>query len=72
MRAAMTPASKVGGDFFDGIALEVGNIRLSAFALARVGIFGSILFWLGKISIKAGQEAIRSRETLDGFLPGFI
>lgn len=51
--------------FLDGIALEVGNIRLSAFALARVAIFGSILFWLGKISNKAGQEAIRSRETLD-------
>lgn len=51
--------------FLDGIALEVGNIRLSAYALARVAIFGSILFWLGRLSNKAGQEAIRSRETLD-------
>ncbi len=52
-------------NFLDGIALEVGNIRLSVYALARVVIFGSILFWLGKISNKAGQEAIRSRENLD-------
>jgi small-conductance mechanosensitive channel len=51
--------------FLDSIALELGNIRLSAYALARVAIFGSILFWLGRISNKAGQEAIRSQEKLD-------
>ncbi len=51
--------------FLDGIALEVGDIRLSAYSLARIAIFGSILFWLGKKSNKAGQEVIRSRETLD-------
>ncbi|PHS24647.1 MAG: mechanosensitive ion channel protein [Methylophaga sp.] len=51
--------------FLDGMALEIGNIRLSAYALARVAIFGSILFWLGRLSNKAGQEAIRSRKTLD-------
>lgn len=51
--------------FLDSIALEVGDIRLSTYSLARVAIFGSILFWLGKKSNKAGQEAIRSRETLD-------
>ncbi|MFW5450885.1 MAG: mechanosensitive ion channel family protein [Methylophagaceae bacterium] len=51
--------------FLDGIALEIGNIRLSAYALARVIIFGSILFWLGRISNTAGQQVIRSQETLD-------
>jgi len=51
--------------FLDGIALQLGNIRLSVYALARVVIFGSILFWLGRISNVAGQEAIRSQETLD-------
>ncbi len=51
--------------FLDSMALEVGNIRLSAYALARVAVFGSILFWLGRISNKAGQEAIRSQEKLD-------
>jgi len=43
----------------------VGNIRLSVYAIARAVVFGSILFWLGKISNKAGQEAIRNRESLD-------
>ncbi len=51
--------------FLDGIAIEAGNIRVSAYALARVAIAGSILFWLGKISNKAGQNAIRTRESLD-------
>ncbi|PCH83312.1 MAG: hypothetical protein COB26_12400 [Piscirickettsiaceae bacterium] len=51
--------------FLDGVALKVGDIRLSAYAIARVAIFGSILFWLGRLSNKVGQEAIRSRETLD-------
>ena len=51
--------------FLDGIAIEAGNIRISAYALARVTIFGSILFWLGKISDSAGQTVIRNREGLD-------
>ncbi len=51
--------------FLDSIALELGNIRLSAYALIRVLIFGSILFWLGRISNSAGQKAIRNNETLD-------
>lgn len=51
--------------FLDGIAFEAGNIRVSAYALARVFIFGSILFWLGKISNQAGQRAIRNKQELD-------
>lgn len=51
--------------YLDSIALEVGNIRLSAFALVRVAIFGSILFWLGRISNIAGQNAIRNRAPFD-------
>lgn len=51
--------------FLDSMALQIGNIRLSAYALARVAIFGSILFWLGRLSNKAGQEAIRNQQKLD-------
>lgn len=47
--------------FLDGIAINVGNVKLSAYTLARVAIFGSVLFWLGRISSDAGQKAIRSR-----------
>ncbi len=51
--------------FLDGIALDLGNIRLSAYAIVRIFIFGSILFWLGRISNNAGQKFIRNKESLD-------
>jgi small-conductance mechanosensitive channel len=51
--------------FLDGIAFQAGNIKVSAYALTRVAIFGSILFWLGKISNNAGQKAIRGRDGID-------
>jgi len=51
--------------FLDSVALELGNIRLSAYALARALVFGSILFWLGRISNTAGQNVIRNNESLD-------
>ncbi len=49
----------------EGMALQIGNIRLSALTLLRIGVFGSVLFWLGRISNVAGQQAIRSKDTLD-------
>lgn len=51
--------------FLEDISLEIGNIHLSAYALARTLIFGSILFWLGRISNSAGQQVIRNSKTLD-------
>jgi small-conductance mechanosensitive channel len=51
--------------YLDGIAIQAGNIKISAYALARVAIIGAILFWLGKISNNAGQKAIRSRDGID-------
>lgn len=51
--------------YLDTIAFEVGNIRISAHGLARVVIFGFILFWLGRISNNLGQQLIRSQEDLD-------
>jgi small-conductance mechanosensitive channel len=51
--------------FLDGVSLEVGNIRLSLYFLAKAAIFGAILFWLGRISSTAGQRAIRNQKDLD-------
>ena len=51
--------------YLDTIDLEVGNIRISAYGLARAVVFGSILFWLGRISSNAGQRLIRKQEDLD-------
>ncbi|MDX1594798.1 MAG: mechanosensitive ion channel [Gammaproteobacteria bacterium] len=51
--------------YLDSIAIEVGNIKLSAYGVLRVAIFGSLLFWLGRVSRSAGQRIIRSQEDLD-------
>ena len=51
--------------FLDTLALELGNIRLSALFLIKGAIFGAILFWLGRQSNNAGQSAIRRQEGLD-------
>ena len=47
------------------MSFELGNIKISAYGIIRVLIFGSILFWLGRISSNAGQQIIRSQEDLD-------
>jgi small-conductance mechanosensitive channel len=51
--------------FLDGVSLEVGNIRLSLYFLAKAAVFGGLLFWLGRISTTAGQRAIRNQKDLD-------
>jgi small-conductance mechanosensitive channel len=51
--------------WLDSIALELGNIRISLFALIKAAIFGGILFWLGRMSTDAGQKVIRRQQALD-------
>ncbi len=51
--------------FLDTLALELGNIRLSALFLIKAAIFGAIIFWLGRQSNTAGQTAIHKQEALD-------
>ncbi|MGQ0700823.1 MAG: mechanosensitive ion channel family protein [Panacagrimonas sp.] len=48
----------------ESVDAEIGNIRISAYGLIRVLIFGSILFWLGRVSNNAGQRVIRKQETI--------
>ncbi|CAH1386993.1 mechanosensitive ion channel family protein [Candidatus Nitrotoga sp. M5] len=46
----------------DSISVNVGNIEISAYGIVRVAIFGSLLFWLGRISNRTGRE-ILDRQT---------
>ena len=50
--------------YLDTLDIEVGNLNISVYDFARVIIFGSILFWLGKISNNVGQKIIRSQSDL--------
>ncbi len=51
--------------YLETISLQIGNFKISAYGVARVLIFGSVLFWLGRLSNSAGQQIIRNQEDLD-------
>lgn len=51
--------------YLESLNVEVGNIKISAYGVVRVIIFGALLFWLGRISNQAGQNAIRQQQHLD-------
>ena len=52
-------------DYLDAFDLELGNIRISAYGLVRAIVFGSVLFWLGRISNREGQRIIRRQVGID-------
>ncbi|CCK77515.1 MscS Mechanosensitive ion channel protein [Oleispira antarctica RB-8] len=52
-------------EILESISLSIGNIEISAYGIARVSIFGSLLFWLGRATNKTGGEIIRKQEKLD-------
>jgi small-conductance mechanosensitive channel len=49
----------------EGIAINIGNIELSLYGVLRVAIFGSLLFWFGRVSNVTGQDLIRKQDRLD-------
>lgn len=49
----------------DAIAIHMGDIRLSVYGFLRLFIFGSLLFWLGRLSNRTGQTIIRNQAALD-------
>ncbi|MBN2866331.1 MAG: mechanosensitive ion channel [Thiotrichales bacterium] len=51
--------------FLESIAFDVGDIHVSLYAVLRLLVFGSVLFWLGAWSNRYGQLVIRNKETLD-------
>lgn len=51
--------------YLDSVSLDVGNIKLSLYAVVRTLVFGVVLFWLGRTSNATGQRVIRNRAALD-------
>ncbi|MFT4585762.1 MAG: small-conductance mechanosensitive channel [Gammaproteobacteria bacterium] len=52
-------------NYLDSISLTAGDIRLSLYVILRTGIFGAVLFWLGRLSNNVGKRAIRNQIALD-------
>lgn len=51
--------------YLDTIALQIGNIKVSAYGILRMIVFGTLLFWLGRLSRSAGNRIIRRQEEID-------
>lgn len=52
-------------EILESISISIGDIEISAYGIARVAIFGSLLFWLGRVSNKTGREIISRQENLE-------
>jgi len=52
-------------EILESISVNIGNIEISVYGITRVAIFGSLLFWLGRVSNKTGRELISKQENLD-------
>ncbi|MDP1630595.1 MAG: mechanosensitive ion channel [Caulobacter sp.] len=51
--------------YLDSVSVDVGNIKITLYAVIRTVFFGALLFWLGRASNNAGQRIIRHRTMLD-------
>lgn len=51
--------------YLETISVEIGSLHISVYGVARVLIFGSILFWIGKHSSNTGKHIIRNQRDLD-------
>ena len=51
--------------YLESLVVEIGNIKISAYGVVRVAIFGGILFWIGRLSNRTGQRLIRQQAHLD-------
>ncbi len=49
----------------DSMSIQIGNIRMSVLGALRVLIFGSFLFWLGRLSNSTGKKIIKNQPSLD-------
>jgi small-conductance mechanosensitive channel len=52
-------------EHLESVSIEIGNIRLTLYAVLRTVVFGFVLFWLGRISNATGQRVIRTQPALD-------
>ena len=52
-------------EILESMSISIGNIEVSSYGVARVAIFGSLLFWLGRISNRTGRAMIARQDQLD-------
>jgi len=51
--------------YLDSIKLQLGNISINLYTVARMVIFGTALFWLGRVSNNTGKQFIRKQGKIE-------
>ena len=49
----------------ESVSIDIGNLEFSLYGIVRVALFGSLLFWLGRVSTRTGRELIQRQENLE-------
>jgi small-conductance mechanosensitive channel len=49
----------------ESVSINIGNIDISLYGILRVTLFGSLLFWLGRVSSKTGRDIIHRQQNLE-------
>ena len=52
-------------NILESMQITVGNIQISAYGVLRVALFGTLLYWLGRVSNSTGREIIKRQQKLD-------
>ncbi len=52
-------------DVLDATAIAIGDIRVSLYSISKIIIFGTLLFWLGRLSNSTGKKFIKKQVGLD-------
>lgn len=49
----------------NSVSIQIGNIKVTLYAVLRTFVFGVVLFWLGRVSNSTGQRVIRTQPALE-------
>lgn len=52
-------------EMLETVSVSIGNIDVSLAGVLRVVVFGSFVFWLGRVSTDTGKALIRNQEKID-------
>jgi small-conductance mechanosensitive channel len=52
-------------EILESVSIDIGDLEFTLYGIARVALFGSLLFWLGRVSTRTGREIIHRQEKLE-------
>lgn len=49
----------------ESVSIDLGDLEFTLYGITRVALFGSLLFWFGRVSTRTGRELIHRQENLE-------